>query len=946
VTESAALRHLEPGQRLRVAPEQIVNIVSGGVNAAAVLFQGNLPDGPGLHLATLGPGDLALGLPTDGLTIELSVLMPTTVITGDLLVGLAVPSLDRWLRDVERVDGYTPFTSPRAVFAGQATIRAGEVVAAPRESVVWVGEREGWTVLSDTNPRAWLAEMEVEISTTSGLRTSGLLEVTLRDWNAATAARLARLVAREPGRRAGNVAAASIAVAEAAAAARAAVSGLAAGLIGQTRTSTTEAVARVVRLSNSAVLSEASDRLETARQAAGQAGFGARVVALNQPLDGEKGPPLLLGMESDAAPPSIGAALTGTTGYLINGVSQRALLRRTGMRLAARAVALTQPLSERLIAALDRPARLFAAVLAASPIDAAVALLWGIGAILLSIAMPMAVNLLFTSIWPRADVSGHWLVIAALMAITFTGVGFESARSLRARRLAMQFGWILENGLWLRLVRARPRSSVSGGGDTLERILTASQLNRLLGSQPMKFATDLGLLAIGIAQMIYYGGQLAWIGAAASVLIVLFCIALLPAATKAWTETEELSGKQAALLAQAIAAVTKIKATASENFILARWAALADRRRGSLRRAERMATLVALATAGIGGLATAAVFVMAGFALGLGNAEAGLLATTPEPTVTTITLGAFLAFQVSLGQTISAATSASEMTTLWPTLAASGARITPVASLPPETVGPRTTPPALEGAITISQLTHRYPGSDAPSLDHIELEIAPREYVAIVGASGSGKSTLLRIILGLEQPDQGAVYFDGLDAKQLDPAPLRRQIGYVGQDSRLSPGTILDNIFDGRDAELAAAWEAAHLAGLARDIEVMPMGMQTLVGEAGQNISGGQRQRILIARAVLSRPRILIFDEATSALDNRSQSTVQRGLAELPVTRVVVAHRFSTIRQVNRVFVLSKGRLVESGPPDELLRQGGAFARLAGRQLLQAVQPGLAQGNA
>jgi ABC-type bacteriocin/lantibiotic exporter with double-glycine peptidase domain len=122
--------------------------------------------------------------------------------------------------------------------------------------------------------------------------------------------------------------------------------------------------------------------------------------------------------------------------------------------------------------------------------------------------------------------------------------------------------------------------------------------------------------------------------------------------------------------------------------------------------------------------------------------------------------------------------------------------------------------------------------------------------------------------------------------------------------------------------------------------------MQTLVGEGGQNISGGQRQRILIARAVLSRPRILIFDEATSALDNRSQSTVQRGLAELPVTRVVVAHRFSTIRQVNRVFVLSKGRLVESGPPDELFRQGGAFARLAGRQLLQAVPPGLAQGNA
>ncbi len=945
MTEAVTLRHLDPGQRLRVAPEQIVTIVSGGVNAAAVPFQNELPDGPGLHLVTLGRGDLALGLTTAGLMIELSVLMPTTIAAGDLSGDASIAALDRWLRDVERVDGYTPFTSPRAVFPGPVTIRAGEFVAAPRESVVWVGEHEGWTVLSDTNPRAWPGELIVEISTTAALRASGLLEPALHNWNLATANRLSRLVAREPGRRAGNVAAASIAGAEAAAAARAAVSGTAAGRAGEVRTSLTEAVARIVRRSNAAVLTDGRDRLETARDAAGAAGYGARVVALNQPLDGEKGPPLLLALESDAAPASIGAALTGAAGYHINGVSQRSLARRTGMRLAARAVALTEPLSERLVAALVKPARLFAAVLAASPIDAAVALLWGVGAIVLSIAMPLAVNLLFTSIWPRADVSGHWLVIVALMAITFAGVGFEAARSLRARRLAMQFGGTLQNGLWLRLVRARPRSSISGGGDTLERIQTASQLNRLIGAQPMRFATDLGMLAIGIAQMIYYGGQLAWIGSGAALLIVVFCVVLMPAASKAWTETEELSGKQAALLAQAIAAVTKIKATASEYFILARWAALADRRRVSLRRAEWMATMVGLATAGISGLATAAVFVLAGYALGLGNDSGLLAATAPEPTAPAIALGAFLAFQVSLGQTISAATSASEMTTLWPNLAAAGARITPVAVLPPETVGPRSTPPALEGAITVSQLTHRYPGSDTVSLDRIEMEIAAREYVAIVGASGSGKSTLLRIILGLEQPDQGAVYFDGLDAKQLDPAPLRRQIGYVGQDSRLSPGTILDNILDGRDADQAAAWDAAHLAGLAHDIEAMPMGMQTLVGEGGQNISGGQRQRILIARAVLSRPRILIFDEATSALDNRSQSTVQRGLAELPVTRVVVAHRFSTIRRVNRVFVLSRGRLVESGPPDELLRQGGAFARLAGRQLLQGFEQEPARGN-
>jgi ABC-type bacteriocin/lantibiotic exporter with double-glycine peptidase domain len=226
-----------------------------------------------------------------------------------------------------------------------------------------------------------------------------------------------------------------------------------------------------------------------------------------------------------------------------------------------------------------------------------------------------------------------------------------------------------------------------------------------------------------------------------------------------------------------------------------------------------------------------------------------------------------------------------------------------------------------------------------PSLSDISLTIAPRAYVAIVGASGSGKSTLLRLLLGLETPSQGAVYFDDLDARHLDAAQLRRQIGYVGQDSRLSPGSILDNILDGRPAAAPEAWEAARLAGLVEEIDAMPMGMQTLVGEGGQNISGGQRQRILIARAVMARPRILIFDEATSALDNRVQALVQRGLAELPTTRIVVAHRLSTIGDVDRMYVLAKGRLVEAGSPAELLAQGGVFAALAGRQRVDAADP-------
>ena len=925
----AATTCLNTGERLRLPAGAVAHLVSGTVNASAVPFRGDMPDGPGLHVATLQARDLVLGLPHDGLAIEFSARDASEVEIGTAITGDRIEALDRWLRAVEQIGASVPLAAPRALFPGQVALRAGETVAAPRERVVWVGDHGVWTVLTDGNPGSWPTDMDVEIVTTADLASSGALGGALERWNDATATRLAGLAAREPERRARNIAAASHAVADAAGMARASIASLLTGRNARLNAAT-DPVAQIAAQSDAAV-PDGTDALDAATQAADRAGFGTRAVAIDQPLDGEEGPKLLVGLD-DTASPHIAVAQPSRRGYAIFDPSMSRPVPPRSMRLAARAVALTEPLSDRLIAALDKPARMLAASIAGSPMDTAVALAWGLAGVGTSIAMPAAVNLLFASVWPRADVSGHWLVIAGLVTITLAGLGFETARSLRAGRLALRFAATFENGIWLRLVRARPRTMPSSGGDTQERFATASHLRGLLGSQPMRFVTDVGMLGAGVAQMIYYGGNLAWIGVAAIALIAVCCTALMPRAARARTETAELGGKQTALLAQAIAAVTKVKATASENFVLVRWAALADRRRGALRRAERVETASGLVVAGISGLATAGVFALAGLVLGVDGADFGQAAPTPSVPSPGITLGAFIAFQVSLGQTMAAATSAAGMTALWPALAAAGKRLHPLATLPAETIGQRTMPPPLEGAITVSHVTHRYPGSDTPSLDDVSLTIAPREYVAVVGASGSGKSTLLRILLGLEQPDRGGVYFDGLDARQLDPAPLRRQIGYVGQDSRLAPSSILENILDGRRAGAPAAWEAARLAGIAEDIEAMPMGMQTLVGEGGQNISGGQRQRILIARAVLSRPRILIFDEATSALDNRTQAIVQHGLAELPVTRIVVAHRLSTIQGVDRVFVLTAGRLVESGSPAVLARQGGTFAALAGRQ--------------
>jgi ATP-binding cassette subfamily C protein len=162
---------------------------------------------------------------------------------------------------------------------------------------------------------------------------------------------------------------------------------------------------------------------------------------------------------------------------------------------------------------------------------------------------------------------------------------------------------------------------------------------------------------------------------------------------------------------------------------------------------------------------------------------------------------------------------------------------------------------------------------------------------------------------------------------------VRRQIGVVLQTGRPMAGSIISNILGSSNLGIDAAWEAARLAGLEDDIKAMPMGMHTVISEGAETFSGGQKQRMLIARALVNRPRIILFDEATSALDNRTQEIVSRSLERLKSTRIVIAHRLSTIQNADRIYVMESGRVVEEGRYDDLIQRGGVFARLAERQI-------------
>ena len=257
----------------------------------------------------------------------------------------------------------------------------------------------------------------------------------------------------------------------------------------------------------------------------------------------------------------------------------------------------------------------------------------------------------------------------------------------------------------------------------------------------------------------------------------------------------------------------------------------------------------------------------------------------------------------------------------------------PLMTEQPEIDPERKPAPAFEGSIHLSNVSFRYDEDGPLILNGIDLDIGAGQFVAFVGPSGSGKSTIFRLLLGFETPEQGTIGYDGLDLSRLDLKTVRRQTGVVLQRGAILPGSIFENIVGSAPLSQEEAWEAARMAGFDEDIEHMPMGMHTVLTEGGGTLSGGQRQRLMIARAVVRRPKILLMDEATSALDNRTQAIVSKSLAHLNATRVVIAHRLSTVVNADRIFVVVAGRIAQSGTYEELIQTEGPFRDLAQRQI-------------
>jgi NHLM bacteriocin system ABC transporter ATP-binding protein len=540
---------------------------------------------------------------------------------------------------------------------------------------------------------------------------------------------------------------------------------------------------------------------------------------------------------------------------------------------------------------------------------------------LLGMASIQAVSFIVDHAIPRGDRSLLVQIGLGLLAAAFGVVIAEVTRGVLVIRIEAAADHTLQGGVWDRLLSLPPRFfRQEPSGDLLTRLSAVSEIRRTLGAATLRTALASLFGLLNLLLLWTYSAQLALLALAFATVVAGVTLAACLLILRQATGLLRFKGKLLSLTVQLIQMISKIRVAAAEERAFASWAKEYSRQQKVALQIQTTEDAIGIFNDLVGLAATMALF---GLAIGVVQAPGGGQSMTLGTVLASLAAyGTFLGCARALSNTV---IQVFQVVNLW-------TRVQPVLHAEMETARVRVDPGRLRGQLRVEHVSFRYRAGGPLVLKDVSCRAEPGEFVALVGSSGSGKSTLVRLLLGFEPPESGRVLIDDHELSSLDLRAVRRQLGVVLQNDRLQRGSIYENIANGALLSMAEAEEAVRLAGLAEYLARLPMGIHTQVSEDGGNLSGGQRQRLRLARALACRPRIVILDEATSSLDNRIQAQVIDNLARLQVTRVVIAHRLSTVRHADRIYVLERGSIVQEGTYEQLSQEEGAFAGFLARQ--------------
>jgi ATP-binding cassette subfamily C protein len=550
--------------------------------------------------------------------------------------------------------------------------------------------------------------------------------------------------------------------------------------------------------------------------------------------------------------------------------------------------------------------------------------IWGISALsgLLAFVLPMVTATAFQDIIPINDRQALGTVTQVMLVSGFTTAVLGLVRNVAFMRVRSYVS-LLESAMWSRLLSLPARF--------FRRYETGDLLNRMQGVPMIMGLLDNNLLSAlfdslfsfwSLILMFYYSSKLALrvtIPWCAYLALSAFAYQKLVSFSE---KRIEAMNKTSALTLQVLSGLSKFKLQGAESFAFHLWTRVFGEEWGWKLKMRWRQSFVTILNVVQPTIMTLAVywFVMEPV---MDDPSAGPLLTVAE----------FMAFQTAFSGFNAALVSLLPYVANIFTARPYVENLRPILETEPEVTEDKMDAATLSGDIEIKNVFFSYGPKLPVVLKGISLHVRAGESVAFVGGSGCGKSTLVRLLLGFETPTQGAIYFDGQALAGLNVSSVRSQMGVVLQNGQLMSGDIFTNIVGTSSLTQDDAWEAARMVGLDRDIENMPMGMNTMISEGAGNISGGQRQRILLARSLVNRPKIIVLDEATSALDNTTQSIVTESMSRIKATRITVAHRLSTIKDADRIFVVQDGTIAEEGDYETLMKRDGLFAKLARRQM-------------